>query len=923
MNEEENIQLEGTELLKEVEKMDTGDLNTAETLTPLRHRSEFNVFEDQEGENDAIVKIPHGLSTKRKRRKSFEHFDAISKLGHSTKRAPLTAPRPNIFNSQPLNLDKTKRSLLSAFSSLNSDQDESITGNIIKTNPDTINKIRTPIKEGNPKKRQAGSPVHDDDTDYKLPKLDHSLLSTKVIDNPFTKDTTAQDDLDVSEDNEELELSRIDHRNPSNTEQKQHEYQSQEQDVENVLANLIASDEDLMGAENKENDPPMAESLETPSRVTEPVALSPRTEQHSRVADDSKLLLDTTKSPYLDDSFVTESPLISHKDRSNAHILAGLEKNDDTPSKIPPYKKPSDTPYFTIKQFKAIQKEFADEISTLEKKLHEKSATIASMTLENTTHNNTITLLNGMIDSLKLQKKQLLKSNELLQYEHETYNLDINKLQDKNEVLIKERTDQLTELFKLKNFISDLETLKAQKESKINELEENLAKHKAEIETLKESIAQIDQQNLTLTQSLEEKTKIQSKVEKLVLKFEEIQQLYNSEQSKAQSLKQSLDAYSNQLNEQKSIVEALTSENLDISKENNGLKEENTSLVQVNQIISNEIQDIKGRLDNQEDLLNSENKKLAALIETKDKKAKLDESVIDGLTRGIATLKSHVLSLKEELLTQNKSLSELQEGLDDSNELLIIRKAEVDELNIELKNSKHELESSRDALVEKQKIIVKLNDELDQIKEKLSEQRELVNKLEDHLAKAENAHILELEALHRELSSLQTLASEKSNEVVQLTEDKIASKGQIDLLKYQLNEAHKETQKLKLSMSKSNNDTAAAAADVNSQVVDQLNATIVELREENKKLELNIETSLQQLAEDLYIQYSKKHEQKVAVLKQGFESKWQGKLSKSEADNEKLRREIEGLKLTLEKETAEKNHVIRLWDELVKENNNG
>ncbi|ODV59704.1 uncharacterized protein ASCRUDRAFT_17276, partial [Ascoidea rubescens DSM 1968] len=84
----------------------------------------------------------------------------------------------------------------------------------------------------------------------------------------------------------------------------------------------------------------------------------------------------------------------------------------------------------------------------------------------------------------------------------------------------------------------------------------------------------------------------------------------------------------------------------------------------------------------------------------------------------------------------------------------------------------------------------------------------------------------------------------------------------------------------------------------------------------NKQIsnERKTEERLRKLAEDLYVQYSKKHEQKVGILKKGYETKWQSKLNSAHTVNENLKREIQGIREELKTERKEKGELIKLWD---------
>lgn len=94
-------------------------------------------------------------------------------------------------------------------------------------------------------------------------------------------------------------------------------------------------------------------------------------------------------------------------------------------------------------------------------------------------------------------------------------------------------------------------------------------------------------------------------------------------------------------------------------------------------------------------------------------------------------------------------------------------------------------------------------------------------------------------------------------------------------------------------------------------------ALVASLREQLAEAEASIESRMQQLAQDLYVQYLQKHEHKVGILKKGYETKWAGKVAALEAEATQLRAEVERLQVGMEAERTEKNQLVKLWDQFV------
>ncbi|GMF07316.1 unnamed protein product [[Candida] boidinii] len=97
----------------------------------------------------------------------------------------------------------------------------------------------------------------------------------------------------------------------------------------------------------------------------------------------------------------------------------------------------------------------------------------------------------------------------------------------------------------------------------------------------------------------------------------------------------------------------------------------------------------------------------------------------------------------------------------------------------------------------------------------------------------------------------------------------------------------------------------------------ELQKQLNEAKDKILKNEEETEQNLQNLAQDLYLQYSAKHEQKVLILKKGYETKWSNKLKKLNKENESLKEELESSKKKIQLEINAKNKLVELWDELV------
>ncbi|KAH3663904.1 hypothetical protein WICMUC_005894 [Wickerhamomyces mucosus] len=921
-----------------------------EALTPLNfHRNQDRkVFNDNsDDESSTIAKIPHGLTAKRNRRKSLQHtFSNNTKAsGSSPLRVPLTVPRPNALNSQPLNFEATKRSLLDQLSNI-SGKENSIA--VLRGND-----FKSSIPSSDPaiSKKRLSSVALDGENEalpgisesYKLPKLN---LSFNKSDGDLSENASFienhQSGVEEKEDEEENDKGKDLENREEESEIEEEEFSRIEPFSHRRLSGTFSIDqsaiqenqetpviqETAINREEARNGKYLDESTDdfvplTPSRFTEPVALSPKTEQDSRIINDSKLLLDTTRSVAADDSYLIESPIPTTKAEldDDFDILQDLTTLEGfSPQKRLTRATPNQRPFFTIAQVHEIQEDFKREAENLGNSLKEKSILIVQLNEEISRNKTSIYQLQEKIESLSLQNKQLSKENELMESEREIFKNDITDLdgtiKDQNEKLVRQKTV----IAKFRDRLLELSTQQKSKERECEELTETITSQKRAIDILQSRVTDFEIHAQKLKFSLEQESKQTSELTSKIAEYEadKVQlesQIFTKEEA-IKVLEVEKKGAIEQLNSNSTEALELNCKVSDLINSLNHLNQEKDALSEENGILINKLEDLKKQFEGEGGRFESRSSELEALLTKSDANGQLKEVIIQGLKKGISTLHNSISDLNNEVLSQSSLCQNLEMQLSESNESLIIRKAEVDELNNELKASKFEIERVKSLVLEKEGIISQLSSTLNDNIRIVKDHEDSVRKVHEEINKIESEHIGELESLHSELSNLQSIIQTKSNEILTLKEEKSKASSEMELLKYELDESMTESKSYKDKISAYQTELAESKS-----VADEYRQYIQKLQTDNSGLEKETEKRLQQLAEDLYIQYSKKHEQKVAVLKKGFENKWQSKLSKSENESEKLRREIEGLKTQLEKESAEKKHVIQLWDNYIDEQN--
>lgn len=918
--------------------MEIQDLNhlsdAPETFTPLKAQP-FQIAEDQD--EDILEKIPHGLTAKKNRRKSFQPGTSkVASFSYTPQRAPLTAPRPNVLNSRPIGfspMNQTKRSLIDQLKAVKGgkenfspvkthfktfDIENKATDSLLNleatpSSPErSSNKRRSSPDEpqSNHKHQKTTHPqdlavAADDDDDLLLiPEHPSSLFGDRTLDDQANEN---QEELksDLNELNsdpvEPEELSRI-----------------EAFDLKEVESEVIPTqvDEVQIGISSK--------TPITPSRLTEPIAISPKTEQCSRVVDESGLLLDTSKSPIVDDSYAApESPLSQHNnsivDTNNKNVLESLDELDELPDDIvhehsARISTPKSRPFFTIAQVHEIQEDFKKESSKLEETIKEKSVKILELNEEINSSKNKLFQLQDEIGTISLQKMQIKKENELLKTEFEVFKNDISDMEltirakeeklGRHQLVItkfKERVKELNDTIKDKTI--EIESLRKEKEGN-SELEKEFKSRSDQYEK------QIHHLSFTLEIDAKEKKSVQEQLNFLQQEITALEAEVKNLNNEKSELTGKLAAAEATIKEKEDMINGF-SEKFNSGELNlRGLEQEKDLLVsQVNALTQN-IELLNSQLNEKD----AENHHLQDRLHQEIKRGILHQDVIYGTQAGISTLQNTIKELKAANNGNISLVNKLSTDLDEANEILTVRKAEVTELDLELKQAKTEIQNLQSLVEEKNYHINQLNETIAESSNALESKNSKLERLDDELQKQEGEHLAELESFHKEMSSVQSSLSSKSNELFKLREERDTLQREHDLLKYELSSLKEEfsdsdvrVSNLKMKI----NDSKARCQDLEDQVQ--------KLKNERLSFEKETEKRLQQLAEDLYIQYSKKHEQKVQVLKKNYENKWQSKVNKAESENERLRREVEGLNTQLEREKAEKNEIIKLWDQF-KEN---
>ncbi|SCU85031.1 LAMI_0C09868g1_1 [Lachancea mirantina] len=294
----------------------------------------------------------------------------------------------------------------------------------------------------------------------------------------------------------------------------------------------------------------------------------------------------------------------------------------------------------------------------------------------------------------------------------------------------------------------------------------------------------------------------------------------------------------------------------------------------------------------------AENAQLSKELQAKDGiAAELSEMQIkfQDLEQELATSKQAIIAMTHERDALSEQISHMRQTRENVDDQLAIREAELVELNgtvQDLRGANADLEQT----IEQGGASV--SEWRQKYEQQSSETKRLSLELESLQFRDKNSaaeHLADLEDLHLQMSSLQKTLESNSRQISELLEKNTSLATEVDTLKV----TNSELQEKLTHSSKSASEDPVLQEELQN-LRQQLN---VKDADTNKRLQL--------LAEDLYIQYSSKHEQKVKMLKKGYETKYKEKLTQLERENVGLKDELSQQLATLKAERNEKQELIK------------
>ncbi|ODV84776.1 hypothetical protein CANARDRAFT_208093 [[Candida] arabinofermentans NRRL YB-2248] len=484
------------------------------------------------------------------------------------------------------------------------------------------------------------------------------------------------------------------------------------------------------------------------------------------------------------------------------------------------------------------------------------------------------------------------------------------------------------EIIRLNNILLEEQNRGKQLNVELNDMTNNykqteLLKNAVDVElkSTQEFLAKLDK-SFTLTKS---KLKFQeSKVEKLKNVYGQLMSTAKSFEKKIleKTIKidqltvkiNSLNDEKTQLNNEKielaSTIELKTNEIQNLAQENDLIKENLKKMTFLSESSAKEIESLNNKaletsqqledksteINQLTELYNESLKKIETLeLESAQLNDKLTSYYEEhkGSVNKSTELENQLNELHSKIDSLLKEINNLKESEKYSKELIESLQREQSDLELE----KHDIELEKQELQEE---VDTQREMMDRMQAQLSEHRMSLDSADRHL-KAELLKKQEsIDSLNNEISYLkQSLEESAKNHEAKIAEFSTL----LDTKNEKLTESTNQISTLKQKISTLENE---------------LEQCTVKIEESDKKLE----EQLEKLAQDLYVQYSAKHEQKVAILKKGYEMKWVNKCKKLSKENEQMRLELENYKKKLETENNEKKKLVSLWEEYVTLENN-
>lgn len=506
---------------------------------------------------------------------------------------------------------------------------------------------------------------------------------------------------------------------------------------------------------------------------------------------------------------------------------------------------------------------------------------------------------------LNQRLNHLLNDYDTLKIELKQFNVKVNLLQDEN-VSLKETIDnenKEVETIKKENMNYQKEVKDIQNELSVLQSNQTLLKEK--YDTL-----YVENSNYQNTEKVikDEVAILQKSLEESANMLEELHENENQLKSKINEMEMTNQRLTTEKNELSKESKRLLNEFEIKDNEISDLEKKIKELIETDKDRSKNLIDQVAYLTNDKLSLEEQLRKIQNTFKTE--RLTLDENIaekeknIREMETKLKALDNEKSSLQKELKLKDNEIHNLNENFHNVNDDATVRTAEVHELKNEvdkLKENKLHLEGN----------VTNLEEQLQGWKlkydEQINKQQELnieIETLQDKIAQDQNSempstsneHNLmaqlkgENEQLKRQIEDLRKVAGSKIDGVTDtVIQEKPNGNEKSDVVGSKLIEENEKTIRL-------------------------LQRQISGCKQKLEQRENDTTKRLKKLSEDLYVQYSSKHEQKVKLLRQNYENKYKSQIEQVNKTNESLILEIEQLNKQLQLERKEKQEVLKLLE---------
>ncbi|CDK24184.1 unnamed protein product [Kuraishia capsulata CBS 1993] len=637
------------------------------------------------------------------------------------------------------------------------------------------------------------------------------------------------------------------------------------------------------------------ELLQTPSRPTEAVAVSPSSDQHTRILEEESMVKDVKTSPL---------------DKVSRCSNEGFEQSSDESEE------------------QSEDEEFGDVLHSTANRSVEDALRMAESDDEETDMNENNANVNEA-DEIKpvLGYTRFESPNELWESINATEEINLEALPDlSRDMVSKSFIEEIRS-----NFMTELNNLEESSRKNAHELQEA----QVHIKSLDDDIAALELQKQELR---EKNSSYLIQIGVIEAKVSALETSYTSERHTNAKLEKQLDTYKRRYQQ----VFAAFKDTTDV---HNGVVDKLDATLKQKDDLLEQVASLEKALGSVSDNLRSLQEQHAELSKAEQSlRADLDISNAQQLQaqaeqqlaeKSLQETREQLSAKVEELVLVEKDHALIEKTLHHTEEQLEVTNSEIAKLYEVNREQLTTIEYQETEAARLTSLLDASSSSKAALEQEIDSLKQTVEKLQNEKDSSSNSIIetlsAKIEKYEVERFSLEETCLDLGKKLEEVEEEKIQLQNSVEELKNQLEEANSSKTNLDsaysalLSEQEANQEASTSLSlevknlkgvvSEQAKSITSLNVEINTLKNQALDHETELESSLEALAQDLYVQYSEKHEKKVEILRKGYETKWSGKLKKSEQENEKLQNAIESLKKQLATEKAEKETLMKVYEE--------